>query len=1805
MTPFQSQSYESGKATFALWFMSRAVAVAVLGVRSMTAYSWKTAVSGDWSVAADWNPGGPPNAATADVTIAAAGSYVVSIAAGETFSVNTLLLNGAGSGLDILGTLKLAGTTHKLTLQAGTITLDSGGLVQGGTVALAGGTVAYTGGTLDGVTLRGTLDLSAVGSSVWVADGITLQNAAGTGAGAVNLTGGGALNVTTSTTLDNATISIGGSSSLVNDAAAGTLTLGSHLTVQAVGDGYGTLYGYSDGTIVNTGTINETVAGARLSAYGGAFTNKGVINVGNGGTFYEQATTFNNTGTINVTGGADLNLNGNWTNTGKINVTGSTIDLYGAFATAQLNSITASGSTINVDGDLVNTGTTLNVGTGSALGAVTLGGTITGGVIKDAGGGIVWSGGMLDGVTYRGLLDVGATSSYVYIADGITLQNAAGTGAGAVNLTGGGALYVTTSTTLDNATISIGGSSGLYDWVSGGTLSLGSHLTVQAATDGYCALSGYGDGTIVNSGTINEAVVGGRIYVNSIGNFTNKGVINVGNGGTLYDQATTFGNTGTINVTGGSDLSLGGVWTNTGKINVTGSTIDLYSAFTTAQMNSITASGSRINVAGDLVNTGTTLNVGTGSALGALTLTGTITGGVIKDAGGGIVGAGGTLDSVTYRGTLDLSASSSSVFVANGIVLQNTAGTGAGVINLTGGGGMYAVTTGTLDNAAISIGNSSYLYEFTPGGTLTLGSHLAVQAIGDGYGVLYDGNGDSGVVNLGTITQAISGGYLQVANFATFANKGLINVGNGGTFFEHATTFTNAGTINVTGGGDLLLQGNWESTGKINANGGTIELGGTFTTAQIDTITASSSTIKIEGDLVNTGTTLAIGAGSALGTLTLANAGTITGGVIADAGGGLVANGGTLDGVTYRGTLDLSSSTYLYVADGIVLQNGAGTGPGTVNLTGGGYLGTTTSTTLDNATINLGGDSTLYNYVPAGTLTLGAHLTVRSAGTGYGWIADAYTNGRLVNLGTISAGVAGDNLYIQNFVGFTNSGTLSASNGGGIEIDCPLTNLSGTTLTGGFYSVSGASTLWLSPNVTVATLAAKIVLFGAGSAIQSFNTTSSQYVGLESMLSTVAAGGTLQILGGRGYVTTKTLTDNGSLTLGGGTLQSAGTLTVGTTGVLRGSGTVKSAVAHAGLLEANGGSLTFSGAVSGAGALQADAGSTLTLNQAAIASITGKVTLSGGGSVIRFGAAAPYTTLETSLTGVAAAGSFSVLGGRGFATANAVTVAGLVTLAGGTLTAGALSVAAGGRILGNGTLTNAVANAGTLESYGGILKLSGGVSGAGTLLVDAASTLELAGVSGAGTIVDNGTLKLDGITLTGPVSVAAGSRVVGFGALASATVSAGTIESLGGLLKLAGLTGTSRLQVDAGSTLELTAATAAGTIVDGGVLKLDGVTLTGGVNVSSAGKIVGFGALANQVSDAGTVEASGGLLKLGTFSGAGTLLVDAGSTLELAGTTSVGTLVDSGLLKLDGVTLTAPVSVAAGGRIVGSGSVTGALANAGTVESSVGQLKLGVVTGAGTLLVDATRTMELTAAATAGTVTVNGTLKLDGLTTTATTTSIAAAGLLQGFGTMANAITDLGTIDAKGGLLKLAGAVTGGGALKIETGATLELGAAATQTVTFAAGAVGTLQLDAPASFTGAVGGLALGDAIRFSSETLSSAVINAGTLTVVGSAGTTTYQVAGALTGNHFAISADQHTITLVAGALAPAPARFLASAQADDPAPSWHWPEATLPPLPFGPPWPDLPSGWAGGPPGVSAAAGLEWSMAHADHAPSLHHA
>ena len=163
--------------------------------------------------------------------------------------------------------------------------------------------------------------------------------------------------------------------------------------------------------------------------------------------------------------------------------------------------------------------------------------------------------------------------------------------------------------------------------------------------------------------------------------------------------------------------------------------------------------------------------------------------------------------------------------------------------------------------------------------------------------------------------------------------------------------------------------------------------------------------------------------------------------------------------------------------------------------------------------------------------------------------------------------------------------------------------------------------------------------------------------------------------------------------------------------------------------------------------------------------------------------------------------------------------------------------------------------------------------------------------------------------------------------------------------------------------------------------------------------------------------------------------------------------------------------------------------------------------------------------ATAETIALAGTLGLSGADFSAGGLSLAASGLVIGSGTIAAgaAIVDTGTIAALGGTLVIETAISGSGTLGIGSGATLKLDAASTPTISFGGGNA-TLEIASSQSglVQGTIEGFAASDVIQIDGFNGSTATFAGHTLTVTGSDGTDTFDVAGSFAANAFQASTD-----------------------------------------------------------------------------------
>jgi hypothetical protein len=301
--------------------------------------------------------------------------------------------------------------------------------------------------------------------------------------------------------------------------------------------------------------------------------------------------------------------------------------------------------------------------------------------------------------------------------------------------------------------------------------------------------------------------------------------------------------------------------------------------------------------------------------------------------------------------------------------------------------------------------------------------------------------------------------------------------------------------------------------------------------------------------------------------------------------------------------------------------------------------------------------------VTAGTATLNGG-TIADAATLTGMVGGKGTilgAGTLVNQGTLIAN-GGTNQDLLVLQAFSNAGTVIANNGFlGIE-GTGLTNLSGNTLTGGTFIAKGSygavNILAIGVNfeADIATDAATVILDGAASEIEGWtgSAQTGSFQAIETQLQSIAATGTLQLLSNRGYTTTNTLTDSGSLILQGGILETGG-LTVAAGGALTGYGVITGDVGNLGAITVTGTTsgvptLQITGAVTGGGSVTVAAGDALILSGGSIGTLVNSGTVVDAGEVL--------TVKTVSGTGeiVVMKGGTAIVGGHTYAASGGATV---------------------------------------------------------------------------------------------------------------------------------------------------------------------------------------------------------------------------------------------------------------------------------------------------------------------------------------------------------------------------------------------------------------------------------------------------------------------------------------------------------------------------------------------------------------------
>ncbi|HLJ94968.1 MAG TPA: Ig-like domain repeat protein [Gemmataceae bacterium] len=553
------------------------------------------------------------------------------------------------------------------------------------------------------------------------------------------------------------------------------------------------------------------------------------------------------------------------------------------------------------------------------------------------------------------------------------------------------------------------------------------------------------------------------------------------------------------------------------------------------------------------------------------------------------------------------------------------------------------------------------------------------------------------------------------------------------------TSITFSGNSNYSVGGNALT---------LNSGGITLD----------STVTSATDTITFD---------LTLGLSQAW-TVTTANTALAVSGMISSGAGagltktgaGILALGGTNG--AFQGGVTLSAGT---------LSLGTDTALGTATATlSGGVLGASTAVSLTNlftvsASTTIGGSNNITFMGPI-TLTSGATLTVNNSATTT--FAAALGGSGSLDVAPGLGGTVALSVANNTFTGSTTltSGTLSLGNSTSLGSGGTLSFLGGTLLTSAAAGIAVANPI----NVNAAANAATIIggsnnisLTGPVSLLNATTPLTVSDTGGATFNSSVTGAGGLTITAGTGtvlllvantYMGTTTLTSGvlvvgdpsalgtGNLVLGGGKLQSNGTVTLSNSFTVTGPATV-------------GGSNTLT--LSGPGIL--NTGSMLTVDNTAATTLSG--VLSGGGGLADVGTGTLILSAVNMYTGptLISTGTLQLGVANAVPSGSAVTADATFDLHNLNDTIGSLA-GMGTVFLGSGTLTTG----GTTPST----TFTGQINGTGGLTKIGTGTLTLTGTNGytgatdvmAGTLIVNGSQPGSNITVSNVASLG-GSGTVG------------------------------------------------------------------------------------------------------------------------------------------------------------------------------------------------------------------------------------------------------------------------------------------------------------------------------------------------------------------------------------------------------------------------------------------------------------
>ncbi|WP_145514957.1 autotransporter outer membrane beta-barrel domain-containing protein [Yersinia massiliensis] len=1148
------------------------------------------------------------------------GAQVSSITTGvgdDTFTINNMT-----AGSTYLGSLNAGTGTNTLNFNASTDTLAADTSLQGFTninlanslitlvsdTNIGSGVISVDGASdlLFGSAFNGTLNASlghlvgGDGSAIINSGANVALSQSSNFAGDWQVKQSGTLTASNSNQLGTAAIALDGTLNLngvaaTNNALTGTGALNIANTVNSAFD-----FGSNTGTAF-AGTVNMQNATFNLSG-----TNSGALNHA---TLIASADTSVAVGVGNQTIG-NLTLNGGTTEfAAGSSITTDTLAVTNDSVVKVAPGVSTGGNLLDQDtgssSQLINSANALSATDLARLTLQDLAGNSLGNGAEES----VVQGG---NTVAQALYDYALTSEGSGLSVTSTLtelelllgQSLTLTSAGAVNadhnllakLTGAGSLIIgadNSELTLTNATNNYTGTT----TVNGGILNLGSDNALGATS-------------ALNTALNTQTNLNG--HTQTVGALTNAGTVTLGSGGVLNSTgALTNSNTlniagGTLNLAAGGTSSATGGLTGAGTLNINGGDLAVTGANSGLSGQTLIASGasatlngagtlgsSAINVLGDLNLNGANAalaNVLSGNGdintNAAVTLTGTN-----SFSGAHHIGATGTL-TVTQAGNLGASTATVNLDTATSHLVLN--GLSGAIANALSGVANSTVDITNGADMSLTGTNSAFLGQYALAGN----SKLTVAS----------------TTNLGASASIALAGAQDMLALSGFS----------GTF---ANTVTGLGTLQVTDNSDVTLtsSNSVDNAVTVDITNATLNLddialfdhaltgNGTLNVAKNDASTAFNFGTAVGGafsGIVNL--TNSIFALSADNTAALANA-TLK----------LSANNVTTVGTTDRTVhgLDLSGGTLIFdgaapqsEASGVVTVTDLALNSGTVSVTG------TDSWTnqnpvvapnvslldqdrgdimlaLINAATVTGDVSGLDLMINGTSVTSGTQGVISSILQGGTTVANATHNYGLTSSNGSSHGLYvnyslsalelltddADALLLATDSSASSNKTLNArvSGVGGLQIDATNGAL---TLANGSNSYQGKTTVNAGELILGANGA-----FGATSLLDIASGASANINGHTQTVGAITNAGTVTLGSGGVLNSTGTLTNSNILNLTGGTLNLAAGGTSSATGGLTGAGT----------LNINGGDLAVSGANSGlSGQTLIASGASATLNGA-------------------------------------------------------------------------------------------------------------------------------------------------------------------------------------------------------------------------------------------------------------------------------------------------------------------------------------------------------------------------------------------------------------------------------------------------------------------------------------------------------------------------------------------------------------------------------------------------------------------------------